>query len=63
MNTQFITDQQGNRTGVILSIEDYEHMLEQIEDTEDVKLYEAAKREGGDSIPLEEYIAQRKLKH
>lgn len=62
MNTQFITDIQGNRTGVILSIKDYERLLEQAEEADDIRLYEAAKRAGGQTIPLEDYMAQRKAK-
>ncbi len=62
MNTQFITDTTGNRTGVILSIQDYERLLEQAEDTQDLKLYQTAKAEGGESMPLSEYVAQRNLK-
>lgn len=62
MQPQFITDSQGKRTGVILSMEEYNRLMELIEDAEDVALYKAAKEEGGDTIPLEEYLESRKKK-
>ncbi|MBE8727214.1 hypothetical protein [Flavobacterium hungaricum] len=44
MKTQFITDEQGNRTAVLLPIKQYNKLLEKLEDLEDVKLYDEAKR-------------------
>lgn len=36
INPQFITDEQGNKTFVILSIEDYNALMEDIEDLAEV---------------------------
>ncbi|MFH7018981.1 hypothetical protein [Flavobacterium sp. FlaQc-47] len=44
MKTQFITDEKGNRTAVLLPIKQYNKLLEKLEDLEDVKLYDEAKR-------------------
>ena len=44
MKTQFITDDKGNRTAVLLPIKQYNKLLEKLEDLEDVKLYDEAKR-------------------
>lgn len=44
MRTQFITDDKGNRTAVLLPIKEYNKLLEKLEDLEDVKLYDEAKR-------------------
>ncbi|MDR7372532.1 hypothetical protein [Flavobacterium aquidurense] len=43
MKTQFITDDKGNRTAVLLPIKQYNKLLEKLEDLEDVKLYDEAK--------------------
>ena len=40
MKTQFITDDKGNRTAVLLPIKQYNKLLEKLEDLEDVKLYD-----------------------
>jgi hypothetical protein len=45
METQFLTDKKGNKTGVLLSIKQYNKLIEKLEDLEDVRLYDEAKRE------------------
>jgi hypothetical protein len=45
METQFLTDKKGNRTAVLLPIKQYNKLLEKLEDLEDVRLYDEAKRE------------------
>ncbi len=52
---KFIYDDAGKKTEVILPVEDYEALLEALEDAEDVILYDEAKREDdGTRISLEE---------
>ena len=45
METQFLTDKKGNRTAVVLPIKQYNKMIEKLEDLEDVRLYDEAKKE------------------
>jgi len=45
METQFLTDEKGNRTAVVLPIKIYNKLIEKLEDLEDVRLYDEAKRE------------------
>ncbi len=45
MRTQFVTDSQGNKLAVILPIEAYNKMVDDLEELEDIKLYDAAKKE------------------
>ena len=45
MDTQFLTDDKGNRTAVLLPIKKYNKLIEKLEDLEDVRLYDEAKRE------------------
>lgn len=45
METQFLTDNKGNRMAVVLPIKQYNKMIEKLEDLEDVRLYDEAKRE------------------
>ncbi|SFD40186.1 hypothetical protein [Flavobacterium phragmitis] len=55
MKTQFITDEEGNRTAVLLPIKQYNKLLEKLEDLEDVKLYDEAKRnDDGFRISIDE---------
>ena len=55
---QFIVDEKGNRTGVILDIQSYQELLEAAEELDDVRAYDAAEAEGGEYIPLEQAIKE-----
>lgn len=43
-NTQFITDNKGEKLAVILPIQEYNKLLDELEELEDIKLYDAAKK-------------------
>jgi hypothetical protein len=63
METQFLTDEKGNRTAVLLPIKKYNKMIEKLEDLEDVRLYDEAKREDdGYRISFDDYIKTREGK-
>jgi hypothetical protein len=63
MGTQFLTDEKGNKTAVLLPIEKYNKMIEQLEDLHDIKLYDEAKRDDdGSRISLEDYMKSRESK-
>ena len=54
MATQFITNNKGKKIAVILPIEDYNKMIEDLEDIDDVRLYDEVKQLNEPSIPIEE---------
>lgn len=54
METQYITDKKGKKIAVILSIKDYQKMLDELETVEDVKLYDKAKKNREESMVAEE---------
>ncbi len=63
METQFLTDEKGNRTAVLLPIKKYNKLIEKLEDLEDVRLYDEAKREDdGYRISFEDYVKSREKK-
>ena len=43
MEARYIVDENGKRTGVILSVEEYERMIEALGNLEDGRLYDEAK--------------------
>jgi len=53
---QFLTDEKGQRIAVVISIEDYEKILEELEDLEDIRSYDEAKALGEAPIPLEQAL-------
>lgn len=54
MKTQFITDDSGQKLAVILPIKEYNKLMDELEDAEDVKLYDRAKALNEPSIPIDE---------
>ncbi len=54
INPKYITDQVGNKISVILSLKEFETMMEMLEDLEDVRLYDQVKSSGDPTIPIDE---------
>jgi hypothetical protein len=54
----FVIEEQGNRIGVFWDIEDYRRLLEEIEELEAIKAYDAAKTSGDEAIPFEQAVSE-----
>jgi PHD/YefM family antitoxin component YafN of YafNO toxin-antitoxin module len=58
MEAHYIVDENGKRVSVVLPVEEYERMVEALEDLEDLRAYDEAKaeieREGSDAVPWEQ---------
>ncbi len=54
VHPQFITDKEGNKISVVLPIREFELLLEELDDIEDVKSYDAAQASNEESILLDE---------
>ncbi len=64
IHPQFITDIKGKKVSAIIPIKEYERIMEELEETEDVKLYDEAKAEDdGKRISFADYIKNRKQKN
>lgn len=44
MTPQFLTDGKGKKTGVLLSMKDYKKLMEELEELDDIKAYDKAKK-------------------
>ena len=62
MKTQFVTDEKGKKVSVILSLKDYKRLLEELDELEDVRLYDSVKSKNEERILLDDYLKQRKTK-
>lgn len=54
INPKYITDQKGKKISVVLSIEEFESIVEHLEESEDVRLYDQVKESNEPSIPIDE---------
>ena len=55
---RFIVDDRGEKTAVILDIAEYRRLLEEVEELEAIRAYDAAKAAEHDAIPFEQAIAE-----
>jgi hypothetical protein len=66
IHPQYITDNTGKKLSVVLSIEEYNTILDELEELEDIRLYDEAKAADEPSVPIDEAFkmieAKRKSK-
>ena len=62
IHPQYITDKDGKKVSVVIPLKEYEQILEELEELDDIKLYDEAKADNGPSMPFDEYVRQRQAK-
>ena len=66
VHPQYITDNNGKKISVVLPIKDFNAIMEELDELEDIKLYDEAKKSDEPSIPIDEAFkmieANRKAK-
>ncbi len=50
---QYLTDNKGNKLSVVLPMKEYQKIIEELED---IRLYDEAKKRNEKSIPFEQYV-------
>jgi len=54
LHPQYITDSEGRKISVILPLEEYNILMEELEELEDIRLYDEAKKSEGPSVSVDE---------
>jgi PHD/YefM family antitoxin component YafN of YafNO toxin-antitoxin module len=60
---QILRDNNGNNIGVFMPLEDYEKIMDQLEELEDIRDFDAAIVKNEEIIPLKEAMKLRKQKN
>ena len=64
VHPQYINDINGKKSLVILPVKEFETIMEELEDLEDVRLYDQAKKEDtGERILFSDYLKKRRQKN
>jgi hypothetical protein len=64
VHPQYITDANGLKSMVILPVQEFNTIIEELESLEDVTLYDMAKKEDtGERISFSDYLKKRKQKN
>jgi hypothetical protein len=58
LKEKYVTDEQGNRIGIFLSIEEYQKLLEQLEELASIQAYDAAVLLNEEEIPFEVVVSE-----
>lgn len=62
IHPQYIKDSNGNRSLVILPVNEFDIIMEELEELQDIKLYDEAKKEDtGERISFSDYLKNRKI--
>jgi hypothetical protein len=54
VHPQYITDEAGKKISVILPMEEFKNIIEELEELEDIRLYDEAKTLNEPAIPIDE---------
>jgi len=55
---QFVVDDSGKKTAVILDIEEYEELIDEVEELEALRAYDSAKAADDEAIPFEQAVSE-----
>lgn len=53
LNPEYVVDNKGKKISVILPIQDFNSIIEQLEELEDIRLFDEAKKSDEPSIPID----------
>ena len=53
VNPHYITDNTGKKISVVLTMNDFKSIMDELEELEDIKLYDEAKKSNEPSIPID----------
>jgi tRNA(Ile2) C34 agmatinyltransferase TiaS len=53
LDPQYITDEKGKKISVILPMKDFKNIIEELEELEDIKLYDEVKNSNEPSIAID----------
>ena len=58
LKKRYVVDEKGNRTAVLLDMEDYQKLLDELEELESIRAYDTAKASRDETIPFEQAVIE-----
>ena len=58
LNERFVIDNKGERVGVLLDIEAYRRLLDELEELESLRAYDDAVSSRGEAVPFEQAVTE-----
>ncbi len=58
LKERYLVNERGERVAVVLSLDEYNKLLEELEELDDLRAYDAAKASGEKPIPIDQAFAE-----
>ena len=58
LHPEYLVDEQQKRKAVLLPMSEWEQIVQELEELDDIRAYDAAKEQSSDSIPFEQAIRE-----
>ncbi len=55
---RYLVDERGERVAIVLPLDEYNKLLEELEELDDLRAYDAAKASGEKPIPIDQAFAE-----
>ena len=60
IHPQYITDEDGKKVSVVIPLAEYEQILEELDELDDIRLYDEAKADKEPVMLFDDYVKQRR---
>jgi hypothetical protein len=58
LHEEYLVDEEGNRKAVVISIPEWQQIVQQLEELDDILAYDEAKSQPSDAIPFEQAVSE-----
>lgn len=58
MHPEFVLDEQKNPKAVVLPLAEWEQLVSELEELDDIRAYDAAKEQPGETLPFEQAVRE-----
>ena len=58
LHPEYVVDDKDKRKPVVLPVEEWEKVMDELEELEDIRLYDAVKQETGEAISFEQAVKE-----
>ena len=58
LHPEYVVDDKHRRKAVLLPVEEWEQVVDELEELEDIRLYDAAKEQAGEVLPFDQAVEE-----
>jgi len=58
----YITDKDGKKISVVIPLAEYEQIIEELDELDDIRIYDEAKSDKGSTLLFGDYVKQRQAR-